>query len=160
MPRLEKEILVRRPRREVYDFLLDVQTRQLYFPDEFRGFHVTSSSARGVGATAAFEVELGKVHPGECVISGVLPPEGVTEIDRLGPVRSTTRYALEEQDGGTRVRIIMEYVVQGILHKLLDPVLYAPAMHRWHGRILERLKDAVERQTAEEVAARVFQQVG
>jgi hypothetical protein len=155
MPRLEKETSVRRFRREVYDFLIDLNTRRLYFPEDFRNFRIASATPRGVGASVSFDVELGKVHAGEATVTGVLPPEGVTEIFKAGPVRATLRYGLEEKGDATLVRLIADYRVLGIVSKLLDPVLYAPAMQRWHARMLERLRAAIEGETAEETATRL-----
>lgn len=153
MARLEKDIVVRRPRRVVYDYLINLETRADFLPPDHRAFRITSASPRSVGATIGFQVELGKIHPAEIVLTGVLPPEGVTEIVKIGPLRATQRYALEEHEQGTCIRLIVEYRLLGVAHKLLDPFLWAPALKRWQATTLERLQAALERETEARPAA-------
>ena len=154
MARLEGEVLVQKSRREVYAYLLDMSTRGRFWPEEFGNFKLTSPNPFGVGGSVGFDVKLGKLMAGHITLSGVLPPEGITEIGRAGDLRWTLRWAMEERDDGTAVRIIMEYGVSSFLKKPLELLVYAPAAKRWHASLLARFKREMESESATAVTAR------
>lgn len=154
MGRLEGEVLVQKSRREVYAYLLDMATRERIWPEEFGNFRLTSPNPFGVGGGVGFEVLLGKRMPGHITLSGVLPPEGITEVGRAGDLRWTLRWALEEADDGTRVRVIMEHGVASFLKKPLEVLIYAPAAKRWHAGLLQRFKREMESESVATVTAR------
>lgn len=158
MGRLEGEIVVRKSRREVYSYLMELQTRASFMPEEFHNFRLTSVNPFGVGATLAFDLQGGAAEKGHFVLSGVLPPQGITELGRVGELRWTLRYALDERDDGTTVRVIMEYSVASFLKKPLERLLYAPRARKWHTAILERLRRTLDSETSADTAARTTRQ--
>jgi len=155
MGRFEGEVIVKKNRRDVYGYLMDLQTRSAFMPTDWSHFRLTSVNPSGVGATLEFDVAGAKPVKGLFILTGVLPPEGITELGHIGDVKWTLRYSLDERDdGSTAIRMIIEYTVASLLKMPLDRFVYAPMVQRWHTAILQRLQRALDGESSAETAAR------
>ena len=140
MPRASSEILIRRPRDEVFAFLADPEND----PQWRSGvLDLTRVSGSGIGARYAQGVKGpgGRRIPADIEITELTPGESIAFQTVTGPVRPRGRYVLAGADGGTRVRFELEADVKGLKRLIASTV--QKTMNNEVGQ-LDRLKRVIE----------------
>jgi uncharacterized protein YndB with AHSA1/START domain len=140
MPSASSEIVIERPRDEVFAFLADPENDLQWRSGVLDLEHVSGS---GVGARYAQGVKGpgGRRIPADIEITEVRRGELIAFQTLTGPVRPRGRYVLVTVDTGTRVRFELSADVKG-LKRLMTPMVQK-TMNTEVGQ-LERLKSAVE----------------
>ena len=140
MPSASSEIVIKRPREDVFAFLADPEN-DLHWRSgvldmkRVSGNGIGARYAQGVrgpgGRRIAADIEITELRPGELVAFET----------RTGPVRPSGRYVLAAVGDGTRVRFELRADVKG-LKRLMTPMVQK-AMNNEVGQ-LERLKRTIE----------------
>jgi uncharacterized protein YndB with AHSA1/START domain len=140
MPSASSEIVIERPRDEVFAFLADPENDLQWRSGVLDLEHVSGS---GVGARYAQGVKgpRGRRIPADIEITEVRRGELIAFQTLTGPVRPRGRYVLVTVDTGTRVRFELSADVKGV-KRLMTPIVQK-TMNTEVGQ-LERLKSAVE----------------
>jgi uncharacterized membrane protein len=141
MPNANNEIVIDRPRDEVFAFLADPENDPQWRSGVIDLKHVSGS---GVGARYAQGVKgpRGRRIPADIEITELTPGESIAFHTLTGPVRPRGRYLLFSAEDGTRVRFELDADVRG-LKRLMAPMVQK-AMDSEVGQ-LERLKRVIER---------------
>jgi len=140
MPSASNEIVIERPREDVFAFLADPEND----PQWRSGvLDLKRVSGTGVGARYAQGVKGpgGRRIPADIEITELAPGESIAFRTLTGPVRPHGRYVLADADAGTRVRFELEAEVKG-LKRLIGPMVQK-TMNSEVGQ-LDRLKRVVE----------------
>ena len=140
MPGASSEIVIKRPRDEVFAFLADPEND----PQWRTGvLDLKRVSGGGIGARYAQGVKGpgGRRIPADIEITELTPSETIAFQTVTGPVRPRGRYQLTVVDGGTRVRFELEADVNG-LKRLIAPMVQK-SMNKEVGQ-LDRLKRVIE----------------
>ena len=121
MPRASSEIVIDRPRDDVFAFLADPEND----PRWRRGvLELKRVSGDGIGARYAQAVKGpgGRRISADIEITELTPGQAIAFRTVTGPVRPRGRYLLDAADGGTRVRFELEADVNG-LKRLIAPMV-------------------------------------
>ena len=121
MPRASSEIVIERPRDDVFAFLADPENDSHWRGGVLDIKHVSGS---GIGARYAQGVNgpAGRRIPADIEITELTPGESIAFQTVTGPVRPRGRYVLAVADGGTRVRFELEADLSG-LKRLIAPMV-------------------------------------
>ena len=140
MPKASSEIVINRPREDVFVFLADPENDAEWRSGVLELRHVSGS---GIGARYAQGVKGpgGRRIPADIEITELSPGELIAFQTVAGPVRPRGRYVLAAADGGTRVRFELEADVKGV-KRLLAPMVQKTMNHEV--RQLESLKRVIE----------------
>lgn len=141
------EVDIDAPREEIFDYLLDFDTRPFLYGDAVEDFRLLRLDTRGVGAGARWRFKR-KDAWADSAITAVDAPARISERGVTGSFNKTangTEWELEETPSGvTRVRISYWTVPTGAA-KAFDRLTGGAG---WHRRRLDkagqRLRDAVE----------------
>lgn len=141
------ELDVDAPREEIFEYLMDFDTRPFLYGDSISKFRLLRLDSRGVGAGARWQFER-KNAWADSSITAAEPPRRISERGATGSYNETatgTEWELEEiATGVTRVRISYWTVPTGMA-KLMDRLTGGAG---WHRRRLvkagQRLREAVE----------------
>ena len=140
MPKASSEIVINRPREEVFAFLADPEN-----DPEWRSgvLDLKRVSGNGIGARYAQGVKGpgGRRIAADIEITELTPGEAIGFQTVTGPVRPRGRYVLDAADGGTRVRFELEADVKGV-KRVITPMVQK-AMNN-EVRQLEALKRVIE----------------
>ena len=136
MPSASSEIVIDRPRDDVFAFLADPENDPQWRTGVLDLKRVSGS---GIGARYAQGVKGpgGRRIPADIEITELTPSETIAFQTVTGPVRPRGRYQLTVVDGGTRVRFELEADVNG-LKRLIAPIVQK-SMNKEVGQ-LDRLK--------------------
>ena len=141
MPSASNEIIINRPREDVFAFLADPENDPQWRSgvldlERVSGSGIGARYAQGVkgpgGRRISADIEITELIPGETIAFHTLS----------GPVRPRGRYQLTAVDGGTRVRFELEANVKG-LRRLIAPMVQK-TMNKEVGQ-LDRLKRVIEK---------------
>jgi uncharacterized membrane protein len=140
MPSASSEIVIKRPRDDVFAFLADPENDPQWRTGVLDLKRVSGS---GIGARYAQGVKGpgGRRIPADIEITELTPSETIAFQTVTGPVRPRGRYQLTVVDGGTRVRFELEADVNG-LKRLIAPMVQK-SMNKEVGQ-LDRLKRVIE----------------
>ena len=140
MPSASSEIVIKRPRDDVFAFLADPENDPQWRTGVLDLKRVSGS---GIGARYAQGVKGpgGRRIPADIEITELTPSETIAFQTVTGPVRPRGRYQLTVVDGGTRVRFELEADVNG-LKRLIAPMVQK-SMNNEVGQ-LDRLKRVIE----------------
>lgn len=141
------EVDVDAPREEIFEYLLDFDTRPFLYGDTVEKFRLLRLDSRGVGAGARWQFKRRKAWA-DSSITAAEAPGRISERGSTGRYNQTgtgTEWELEETSSGvTRVRISYWTVPSG-LAKAFDRMTGGAG---WHRRRLakagQRLREAVE----------------
>jgi uncharacterized protein YndB with AHSA1/START domain len=121
MPAARNEILIDRPRDEVFAFLADRENDL-----RWRSGVLDLKRVSGSGVGARYEQGVkgpgGRRIPADIEITELVHGESIAFQTLTGPVRPRGRYVLTDADGGTRVRFELQADVKG-LKRLLAPMV-------------------------------------
>jgi uncharacterized membrane protein len=140
MPSANNEIVIDRPRDEVFAFLADPENDPQWRTGVVDLKHVSGS---GVGARYAQGVKgpRGRRIPADIEITELIPGELIAFQTITGPVRPRGRYLLFSAEAGTRVRFELDADVRGV-KRLMAPMVQR-TMDSEVGQ-LGRLKQVIE----------------
>ena len=140
MPKASSEILIKRPRDEVFAFLADPENDPQWRSGVLDLKRVSGS---GIGARYAQGVKGpgGRRIPADIEITELTPGKAIGFQTITGPVRPRGRYLLDAADGGTRVRFELEADLKGV-KRLLAPMVQK-TMNNEVGQ-LDSLKRVIE----------------
>jgi len=140
MPSATNEILIDRPRDDVFAFLADPENDPQWRSGVLDLTHV---SGRGVGARYAQGVKGpgGRRIPADIEITDFNPGQSIAFQTLTGPVRPRGRYVLSAAEGGTRVRFDLDADLRGF--KRLMTSMVKRTMDNEVGQ-LDRLKHIIE----------------
>lgn len=135
------------PREEIFEYLMDFDTRPFLYGDSVRKFRLLRLESRGIGAGARWQFKRKKAWA-DSVITSVESPRRVSERGVTGRYNKTatgTEWEMEETPTGvTRVRISYWTVPTG-MSKMFDRMTGGAG---WHRRRLkgagQRLREAIE----------------
>lgn len=135
------------PREEIFEYLMDFDTRPFLYGDSVRKFRLLRLESRGIGAGARWQFKRKKAWA-DSVITSVESPRRVSERGVTGRYNKTatgTEWEMEEAPTGvTRVRISYWTVPTG-MSKMFDRMTGGAG---WHRRRLkgagQRLREAIE----------------
>jgi len=121
MPKANSEIVINRPRDEVFAFLGDPENDPQWRSGVLDLKRVSGS---GIGAryTQGVKGPGGRRISADIEITELTPGEAIAFQTVTGPVRPRGRYLLVAADGGTRVRFELEADVKG-LKRLIAPMV-------------------------------------
>jgi uncharacterized membrane protein len=145
MPSASNEVVIGRPRDDVFAFLADPENDPQWRTGVLDLKHVSGSGvgsryAQGVkgprGRRISADIELTELTPGRSIAFRTL----------TGPVRPRGRYLLSAAEQGTRVRFELDADVRG-LKRLIAPMVQKTMNHEV-GQ-LDRLKRIIEQQEAD-----------
>jgi uncharacterized membrane protein len=140
VPSASSEIVIERPRDEVFAFLADPQND----PQWRTGvLDIKRVSGSGIGARYAQGVKGpgGRRIPADIEITELTPGQAIAFQTLTGPVRPRGRYLLAAADGGTRVRFELAADLTG-LKRLIAPMVQK-TMNNEVGQ-LDQLKRVIE----------------
>ncbi len=140
MPSASSEIVIERPREDVFAYLAD-RENDLQWRTGVLDLERVSGS--GVGARYAQGVKGpgGRRIPADIEITDLVPGELIAFQTLTGPVRPTGRYVLTGVENGTRVHFELEADVKG-LKRLMAPMVQKTMNNEVSQ--LERLKRTIE----------------
>ena len=140
MPSATNEILIDRPRGDVFAFLADPENDPQWRSGVLDLTHVSGS---GVGARYAQGVKGpgGRRIPADIEITEFDPGQSIAFQTLTGPVRPRGRYLLSAAEGGTRVRFNLDADLRGF--KRLMSSMVQRTMDNEVGQ-LDRLKRIIE----------------
>ena len=140
MPSANSEIVIKRPRDDVFAFLAGPENDPQWRSGVLDLKRVSGS---GIGARYAQGVKGpgGRRIPADIEITELSPGEVIAFQTLTGPVRPRGRYELAAVDGGTRVRFALEADVKG-LKRVMAPMVQK-TMNNEVGQ-LDQLKRAME----------------
>jgi uncharacterized membrane protein len=140
MPRASSEIVIKRPREDVFAFLANPENDPQWRSGVLDLKRVSGS---GVGAryTQGVKGPGGRRIPADIDITELTPGEAIAFRTIVGPVRPRGRYVLAAANGGTRVRFELEADLKGV-KRLLAPMVQK-TMNNEVGQ-LESLKRVIE----------------
>jgi uncharacterized membrane protein len=140
MPRASSEIVIKRPREDVFAFLADPENDPQWRSGVLDLKRVSGS---GIGAryTQGVKGPGGRRIPADIDITELTPGEAIAFRTIAGPVRPRGRYVLAAANGGTRVRFELEADLKGV-KRLLAPMVQK-TMNNEVGQ-LESLKRVIE----------------
>ncbi|MCB0869729.1 MAG: SRPBCC family protein [Solirubrobacterales bacterium] len=148
------ELDIDAPREEIFEYLMDFDSRPYLYGDSVRNFRLLRLDSRGVGAGARWQFKRKKAWADSAIVAAD-PPRRISERGATGSYNKNltgTEWEMEETSTGvTRVRITFWIVPSGFskVHNRLT------GGARWHRRRLakagQRLRDAVESGRAEKV---------
>ncbi len=135
------------PREEIFDYLMDFDSRPYLYGDTIRNFRLLRLESRGIGAGARWQFKRKKVWA-DSAITAAEPSRRISERGTTGKYNRTTNgteWELDETSTGvTRVRISYWTVPTG-MSKLFDRMRGGAG---WHRRRLDkagqRLREAIE----------------
>jgi len=141
------ELDVDAPREEIFEYLLDFNTRPFLYGDTVEDFRLLRLNSRGVGSGARWRFKRKAAWADSAIVSAEAPSR-ISERGVCGQYNKTkngTEWELEETPSGvTRVRISYWTIPTGI-SKYFDRLTGG---YGWHRRRLERagkrLREAVE----------------
>lgn len=141
------EVDIDAPREEIFDYLIDFDTRPFLYGDSVEDFRLLRLDTRGVGAGARWRFKR-KDAWADSSITAAEKPRRISERGVTGSYNNTptgTEWELDETPGGvTRVRISY-WTEPGGAAKLFDRLTGGAG---WHRRRLEvagqRLREALE----------------
>jgi uncharacterized membrane protein len=144
MAHAEQTIVINRPVKEVFDFVLDGTRNTLWRPSVV---DVQAVAGKPSGAGAVFKQGLkgpggGRID-GDYQIIEVTPDAFIKFNVIAGPARPTGTYQFEAVGGGTKVTFVLDYQAKG-LAKLMEPMINR-AMREEVGN-LSNLKAYMEKQ--------------
>ena len=140
MPRASSEIVINRPREDVFAFLADPENDPQWRSGVLDLKRVSGS---GIGARYAQGVKGpgGRRIPADIEITELIPGTAIAFQTVTGPVRPRGRYQLDAADGGTRVRFELESNLKGV-KRLLGPMVQKTMNNEVHQ--LASLKRTIE----------------
>jgi uncharacterized protein YndB with AHSA1/START domain len=143
--RSEAEITIERPREEVFDYIARAELLPEYVTD-FAWVRQLSEGTPGPGTEYGYEMVRGQVEGTfqwtEFSQPSRLAWHGPPAKSGPGSMEPSGAWELSEQDGGTRVRLVMTPKPGG-LFKLLSPLM-SIGMNGGNARALQRLKERLE----------------
>ena len=140
MPRASSEIVIERPREDVFAFLANPENDPQWRSGVLDLKRVSGS---GIGAryTQGVKGPGGRRIAADIDITELTPGEAIAFRTIAGPVRPRGRYVRAAADGGTRVRFELESDLKGV-KRLLAPMVQK-TMNNEVGQ-LESLKRVIE----------------
>ncbi|HWH95084.1 MAG TPA: SRPBCC family protein [Baekduia sp.] len=150
MDPVSAEVIIARPREEVFQYLADI-ANHAEFTDHFLvDWHLTREDSYGVGAGARYRIKTpirSRFNFGDSTFTDVVPPRLIAERGRVGKYnRILTRgvYELEEASGGTtRVRFTFETKPKFLSDKLSEALGHG-WLKRKNRKALNRLRAILE----------------
>jgi len=144
MAQIETAVVIRRPRRDVFDFLLDLEHATGIDPG------IVSVAKRSEGPTTAgteFEVRqrvppFGRITKGTSRFTTVDAPSTIAIQAELGPIRPTGRFEFKDVSDGTLVTVAINPNARGV-YRILSPLIARRARRLWEAR-LQRMKMILE----------------
>lgn len=141
------EVDIDAPRGEIFDYLMDFDTRPFLYGDSVEDFRLLRLESRGVGAGARWRFKRKKAWA-DSAISAAEPHRRISERGATGSynrITTGTEWEFEESSTGvTRVRISYWTVPTGMA-KLLDRMTGGAGWHRRRlNRAGQRLREAIE----------------
>ncbi len=147
--RIESEIIVERPRQEVFHYLREA-TRLPEYMTEFASVAQVSDGDPGTGTQYRYTMERGQAQGTfewtKLVPNSHLAWSGPAVKAGLGTMQPAGWWDLSDSGGGTRVQLVMAPTPGG-LFRLLAPFM-AAAMRKSNQDALERLKEKLEAPSA------------
>ena len=145
MAHAEQSVVISRPIKEVFDFVLDGTKNMLWRPSVV---DVQAVAGKPAGAGAVFKQGLkgpgGRRMDGDYQIVESRPDSFIKFEVIAGPARPTGTYQFETVGSGTQVTFVLDYQTKG-LAKLMEPMINR-AMREEVGN-LTNLKAYLEKQS-------------
>lgn len=140
------EVDIDAPREEIFDYLMDFNTRPFLYGDSVEDFRLLRLESRGVGAGARWRFKRKSAWADSAIVSA--DPSRISERGVTGKYNKTangTEWELEETASGVvRVRISYWTVPTG-MSKAFDRMTGGAGWHRRRlNRAGNRLREAVE----------------
>lgn len=150
MDPVTQEVLIARPREEVFEYLADVANHS-EFSDHYQvDWRLTREDSYGAGAGARYRVKqpLNRFGWGDISFVEVVPPRLIVARGRFGKYnRTLTRAVWELEDaagGSTRVRLTTETKPAKLSDKLMESFGASAWFRRKSARSLRRLRSILE----------------
>lgn len=148
------ELDIDAPREEIFEYLMDFDTRPFLYGDTVENFRLLRLNSKGIGAGARWQFKR-KEAWADSAITAVEPPRRISERGVTGSYNKTatgTEWEMEEIAGGvTRVRISYWTVPAGFA-KVTDRLTGGAGWHRRRlDRAGQRLREAIESGRSEKV---------
>jgi uncharacterized protein YndB with AHSA1/START domain len=147
---VSSEVVIARPREEVFEYLADIANHPEFTDHYLKNWHLTREDSYGQGAGARFKVDapLSRFAWADATFSEVEPPRRIVERGRTGKYnRILTRgvYELEDAPGGaTRVRFTLETKPKMLSDKLLEALGARGWFKRKNAKAMRRLRSILE----------------
>jgi uncharacterized protein YndB with AHSA1/START domain len=144
------EVLIHRPREEVFEYLADMANHAEFTDHYLKDWHLTREDSHGVGAGARFRVEapLNRFPWADVTFTEMDAPRRIVERGRTGKFnRNLTRgvYELDLGPGGTtRVRFTMETQPAKASDRLLEALGARGWFKRKNAKAMRRLRHILE----------------
>jgi uncharacterized protein YndB with AHSA1/START domain len=136
------EVVISRPRDEVFAYVADARNRPTW-DDSVDSEELTSPEPIGVGTTVRTRLRsMGRDYEINWEVVEHQPPERMTIESTSGPMSTTLAYLLDARDGGTSVRFSVTGRPTGVL-RLLQPLI-ARNTQRNLDRGFARLRDLLQ----------------
>ena len=146
MPLVEATTSVHRSIRDVFEFIDDLANHGLFLPSAWTNFRLLSPDSIGVGASSAYEMQVGgRSYPVQTVAIESQPPRRYVQ-QCHGPMEHLLTWQFEAIVDRTRLALLLEYVPQsGFWGRLSDRTVVQPALRRALDAYLINLKFVLER---------------
>jgi len=147
---ISTDVLINRPREELFEYLLDISNLWEFTDHYLQEFHLTREDTYGVGAGARFRVDapFQRFDWADATITDVEPPRRIVLKGRGGKynrIRSVWIFTLEEAAGGsTEVTWVTETEPKFPSDKFLEALAGARWYRRRQTRALKRLRSIFE----------------
>jgi uncharacterized membrane protein len=124
MAHAEDSIVINRPVKDVYDFVLDGTKNQLWRPAVTDVERVPGKpSEAGAIYKQGLKGPGGRRIEGDYEITECMPNEMIKFQVVAGPARPTGTYKFEDVGNATRVTFTLDYQPTGFEEKLMDPMI-------------------------------------
>lgn len=141
------EVDIDAPREEIFEYLMDFDTRPFLYGDSVENFRLVRLESRGIGSGARWQFKRKKAWA-DSAITSADPPRRISERGVTGRYNRTetgTEWELSESSSGVTTVRISYWTVPSGMAKAFDRLTGGS---RWHRRRIERagrrLREAVE----------------
>jgi uncharacterized protein YndB with AHSA1/START domain len=144
------EVIVARPREEVFEYLADIANHAEFFDHYLVEWRLTREDSYGVGAGARFRIKapLNRFAWADATFTEVEPPHLIVERGRTGKYnRNLLRsvFELDEAAGGTtRVTLTQETKPRFPTDRLMEALGGRGRLKRKNAKALRRLRNILE----------------
>ena len=149
MDPITAEVLIDRPREEIFEYLADVANHS-EFTDHYRvHWRLTREDPFGVGAGARFKVKAprNRFAWGDLTFTEMEPPRRIVERGRMGKynrIRTLGLWDLDQSGSGTRVRYSFETLPKYPTDRLMEAFGARAWYKRKIGKSMRRLRAILE----------------